>query len=70
VEDKIFEFTEKMYSDLKKEIQNVGNQVTNFETNTKYSALFDAVNKLMKRFRSMIEGLIVLKISLMLYLPK
>jgi archaellum component FlaC len=41
VEDKIFEFTEKMYSDLKKEIQNVGNQVTNFETNTKYSALFD-----------------------------
>lgn len=70
MEDKIFEFTEKMYSDLKKEIQNVGNQVTNFETNTKYSALFDAVNKLMKRFRSMIEGLIVLKISLMLYLPK
>lgn len=43
MEDKIFKFMEKMYSDLKKDIQHIGNQVTKLEheTNIKFSALFD-----------------------------
>ena len=43
MEDKTFELLEKMYADLKNEIQHVGNKVTKLEheTNIKFSALFD-----------------------------